>query len=285
MDRNKNYYIYMIKFEDGRFYIGCRQSKVPAAEDTKYWGSPVSYKHLWEDASLSKTKHILKVCDSEEQMDELEPQYIKDAWNKYPNLCLNRNAAPAFPHEIAKKAAPLGGKKSKELGLGIHAMTIEEKILNGKRCAKLGLGIHSEKYKNSPETKEKKRQNGKRLGKYTAENGLGVHSEEFKLTRRSEISKKVARKIIRLGKGIHDPDLQKYRKEWSSLGGRTSYKKFKFISPEGIVHEGMNYNKWCKDMGLKPQGFSEIINGRQKTTQGGWRLADAIPLSVFDLGD
>ena len=64
----KYYYIYMIKFEDGRFYIGSRQSKVPANEDVKYWGSPITYKHLWEDASLSKTKHILKVCDSFEEM-------------------------------------------------------------------------------------------------------------------------------------------------------------------------------------------------------------------------
>jgi len=275
MEKNKNYYIYMIKFEDGRFYIGCRQSKVPAAEDTKYWGSPVTYKHLWEDASLSKTKHILKVCDSEEQMNELEPQYIKDAWNKYPNLCLNRNAAPAFHHEISKKAAPLGGKKSKELGLGIHAMTIDEKSLIGKKCAELGLGIHSEEYKNSPETKERLKNMGKKLGKHMSENGLGIHSKEFK-PRRRKISKKNGIENVKSKKGIFRPDLQHKRKEWAKAGGAkgVSYKKFKFISPEGIVHEGMNYHKWCRDMGFKPQGFADIKSGRQKTTHGGWRLGD-----------
>jgi len=277
MDKNKNYYIYMIKFEDGRFYIGSRQSKVHASKDVKYWGSPVTYKHLWEDASLSKTKHILKVCDSFEEMRDMESEFIKDAWKKYGDLCLNRNAAPAFHPDISKAAAPLGGKKAHEMGVGIHALTHEQLKDTGKKCAELGLGIHSEEYKNSPETKERLKNFGKKFGKHMSENGLGIHSKEFK-PRRREISKKNGIENVKSKKGIFRPDLQHKRKEWGKAGNLAgagiSYKKFKFISPEGIVHEGMNYHKWCRDMGFKPQGFADIRFGRQKTTHGGWRLGD-----------
>jgi hypothetical protein len=51
------YYLYLIKFEDGRFYIGSRKSKVPAVDDVKYWGSPGKINQpLWE---MKKEKHIL----------------------------------------------------------------------------------------------------------------------------------------------------------------------------------------------------------------------------------
>ena len=117
------FYIYMIKFEDGRFYIGSRQSKVPANKDIKYWGSPVTYKHLWEDTSLSKTKHILKVCDSFEEMRDMESEFIKDAWKKYGDLCLNRNAAPAFHPDIIHRE--------------LTEEEIKEKSIIGKKCAEL----------------------------------------------------------------------------------------------------------------------------------------------------
>jgi len=280
-----NFYIYMIKFEDGRFYIGSRKSKVPANEDVNYWGSPVTYKHLWEDVSLSKTKHILKVCDSFEEMRDMESKFIKDAWNKYPNLCLNRNAAPAFPHEICKKAAPLGGQKSYEMGVGVHAIPKEEhrkmmkevasrpeikkmKKVTGKKCAELGLGIHAESFK--PIRSEI----GKKTGLKLKEEGRGIFG--LTLEERSKYGSMGAKKCgdlnVKLGRGICNPDLQEHRKEWSSLGGRTSYKKFKFISPEGKIYEGTNYHQWCKDMGFTPYGFVAIIHGRQKTTNGGWRL-------------
>ena len=302
MDKNKNYYIYMIKFEDGRFYIGSRQSKVHASKDVKYWGSPVTYKHLWEDASLSKTKHILKVCDSFEEMRDMESEFIKDAWKKYPNLCLNRNAAGAIHHDISRKAAPLGGQKSHEMGVGIHALTHEQLSENakqkfiknpklievaketGKKCAELGLGIHAESFK--------PRRSGisKKIGLKLKEEGKGIFkpreewSDEW-VAKAVETGKKNGDNNVELGRGICNPDLQHKRKEWSSIGGRTSHKKFKFISPQGKIYEGTNYTQWCRDMGFNPDNFCSIITGRQKTTNGGWRLGDVIPLSVFDLGD
>ena len=287
MDKNKNYYIYMIKFEDGRFYIGSRQSKVHASKDVKYWGSPVTYKHLWEDASLSKTKHILKVCDSFDEMNELEPKLIKEAWKKYPDLCLNRNAAGAIHPDIIHRELT---EEEREV-LRYHARKkvkdpkfIEQLIKNGKKCAELGLGIHAESFK--------PRRSGisKKIGLKLKEEGKGIFkpreewSDEW-VAKAVETGKKNGDNNVELGRGICNPNLQHKRKEWSSIGGRTSHKKFKFISPQGKIYEGTNYTQWCRDMGFNPDNFCSIITGRQKTTNGGWRLGDVIPLSVFDLGD
>ena len=252
------YYVYIIKFEDGRFYIGSRQSKVPASKDVKYWGSPVTYKHLWEDASLSKTKHILKVCDSFEEMNELEPRLIKDAWKKYPDLCLNKNAAGSIHHDI------LCRELTKE--------EIKERVINGKKCFEQGLGIHSESFK------LRKKDIGSKVGKTNYILGRGIFSltPEEKFKRSSKGGKKSATENQKLGKGIYRPDLQHKRKEWAGIGGRANAKKnakkFKFISPEGKVYEGINYRQWCRDMGFKPSGFQKIFNGYRETTHGGWRL-------------
>lgn len=284
----KHYYIYMIKFEDGRFYIGSRQSKVPANEDVKYWGSPVTYKHLWEDTSLSKTKHILKVCDSFEEMRDMESEFIKDAWKKYADLCLNRVSTPIFHPDISKAAASLGGKKALEMGVGIHALTHEQlsehakqkfiknpKLIEvaketGKKCAELELGIHAESFK--PRRSEISKKTGLKL-KEEGKGIFGLTSEE-----RSNYCSMGAKKLgdlnVELGRGICNPDLQKHRKEWCSIGGKTSHKKFKFVSPEGKVYEGTNYTQWCRDMGFSPHGFCALINNRQKTTNGGWTLEE-----------
>ena len=248
-----NYYIYMIKFEDGRFYIGSRQSKVSANEDVEYWGSPVTHKHLWKDISLSKTKHILKVCDSFEKMYELEPILIKEAWKKYPDLCLNKNAAGAFHPDILHRE--------------LTEKEIKERSIRGKKCVELGLGIHAELFK--PRRMEISKKTGLKL----KEEGKGIFRSKEE---RSEWCIKGAKKLgdlnVKLGRGICNPALQKHRKEWCSLGGRTSHKKFKFISPQGKIYEGTNYHQWCRDMGFTSHGFVAIILGRQKTTNGGWRL-------------
>lgn len=249
-----NYYVYMIKFEDGRFYIGSRQSKVPASKDVKYWGSPVTFKHLWEDTSLSKTKHILKVCDSFEEMNELEPKLIKEAWKKYPDLCLNKNAAGSIHPDIIHRQ--------------LTEKEIKERSINGKKVFELGLGVHSKSFK------LRRKDISSKVGKMNYILGRGIFSltPEEKFNGSSKGGKKGGTSTFKLGKGIYRPDLQHKWKEWSAKGGRASAKKFKFISPEGKVYEGINYHQWCRDMGFKPSGFSKIFNGYRKTTYGGWRL-------------
>jgi len=166
------YYLYLIKFEDGRFYIGSRKSKVKPENDTKYWGSPVTFKHLWEDVSLPKTKHILKVCNSFDEMRKLEPKLIKDAWEKFPEFCLNRCAAPSMHTEICKKWGKINGKKLYEEHKGIFKLTQEQRSENGKKAYKrqkeLGIGINFL-------SKEQLSENGKKGGQKSYELGIGLH--------------------------------------------------------------------------------------------------------------
>ena len=260
----------MIKFEDERFYIGSRQSKIPANEDVKYWGSPVTYKHLWEDASLSKTKHILKVCDSFEEMRDMESEFIRDAWKKYPDLSLNRVSSPIFHHDVARKAGYVGGKNTYERGHGIHALTFEQrsqsakevasrpeikKILKatGKKCAELGLGIHSDKWKNSPEYKE------------MLSRKEGPRSEETKKNQSEALKKYYAKNRATLGKS-------------RIRGNKGNAKKFSIKSPTGEIYVGRNIKNFCEHMfddkiiGAT-QSLREVIRGKRKFYKG-WTRVD-----------
>ena len=119
----KYYYIYMIKFFNGKFYIGKRISKVEPINDVMYWGSPITFKYLWEDNKLEKEKIILKICKNVEEMDYLETKFIKLAWKKFPDLNLNRHASPGFHREARVR----GGKTSYMRRLGFHAIPINER--------------------------------------------------------------------------------------------------------------------------------------------------------------
>jgi len=117
-----------------------------------------------------------------------------------------------------------GGKKSKELGKGIHGRTKEQMIEDGRKGAekskKLGVGIfgltqeqRSENSRKNGEknyklgigihgiTKEQKSEHGKRGVKKSKELGVGI----FGLTKEqmSENGKRNGNKIYELGLGIH----------------------------------------------------------------------------------
>jgi hypothetical protein len=138
-------------------------------------GSPVTFKELWSDPSLSKTKYIIREVNSYEETIRLENKLIEAAWKKDGlDIVLNRNSAPRFHPEICIQ----GGKKSHKLGLGIHGLSKEQNIENGRKGGKisgkkvyeLGLGIHSL-------TSEEKSKAGKIGAKITAER----YAKEFTL--------------------------------------------------------------------------------------------------------
>ena len=169
------YYLYLIKFNDGRYYIGSRKSKCKPEEDTKYMGSPVTFKELWTDSNFIKKKYIIKEVNSVEELRRIEPKLIKDAWRKDgKDICLNRHASPHFHTEVCINA----GKRTYELGVGAHALTKEQQSENGKlggkisgkRTHELRVGIHSL-------TSEEKSKAGKMGAKTTVER----YSREFAL--------------------------------------------------------------------------------------------------------
>jgi hypothetical protein len=132
------YYLYLIKFDDGRYYIGSRKCKCKPEEDTGYMGSPVTFKELWIDPNLNKKKYIIREVDSVKELRRIEPKLIKEAWKKDgKNICLNRHASPTFHPEVCSKGGKISGKKSYEQGTGIHGLTKEERSYNGKMGGKI----------------------------------------------------------------------------------------------------------------------------------------------------
>jgi hypothetical protein len=125
------YYLYLIKFEDGKLYVGSRKSKVPAVDDTNYWGSPgKSIKHLWQ---MKKEKYILFESTNISLQDLREKEYklIDAGWKKYgKEKCINKNCGGLnnIDIELLKKS----GKRCRDQKLGIFGWTAEEWSKNSK---------------------------------------------------------------------------------------------------------------------------------------------------------
>lgn len=100
------HYLYMITFEDGRFYIGSRKSKVPAIEDIHYFGSPGKViEHLWE---MKKEKHILfeSTDISYKDLTDKEKVLIREGWKKFgKEICVNKNIGGNIDPELISKVA------------------------------------------------------------------------------------------------------------------------------------------------------------------------------------
>ena len=128
------YYLYMIKFEDGRFYIGSRKSKVPAKEDVDYWGSPGKMnKPLWE---MKKEKHILFESSdiSYADLTAKETIFIREGWKKFgKDKCINKNVAGHIDPDS------ISDIQNKRFANGTHHFihfTREERLANQLKAAR-----------------------------------------------------------------------------------------------------------------------------------------------------
>ncbi len=244
----------MIKFDDGRFYIGSRKSKQLPEKDTGYWGSPVTFKYLWEDSSLLKTKHILKVCDSHEEMVELEPKYITEAWKKYGDLCLNRAAGPHIREDVCRKSGLIAVKNKK----GIHGCSREERIKWSTKAGKLGGRSNAEnKTGFCSLSKEENIKNcikgGKVGGKQNWENGVGLKAWYDSQSKE---------------------ELFQLHKEGGKKGGAITAEKravnYSLISPDGEIFTGKNVSEFCREHNLRRRSIHRIVLG-QRPHHKGWR--------------
>jgi hypothetical protein len=209
-------------------------------------GSPVTYKELWDDSNYTKTKYILRKVDSIEELRRIEPKLIKEAWKRDgKDVCLNRHAAPYFHPDVCVDAGRIGGKKCKENGLGIFALTKEQRSEIGKKTFELGKGIFAL-------TKEQRSEIGKKA----------LTKEQ-----RSEIGKKT----FELGIGIHALTKEQ-RSEHSKISGKISAEKrainFCLISPIGEVIRGRNVRKFARENNLDPGHIRKVISGKSKQHKG-----------------
>jgi hypothetical protein len=123
----------MITFEDGRFYIGSRKSKVPAVEDIHYFGSPGKViEHLWE---MKKEKHILfeSTDISYKDLIDKEKIFIREGWKNFgKDKCINKNVGGYIDPELLSKLS----KKSYADGRNALAnLTHEERVANQLKAA------------------------------------------------------------------------------------------------------------------------------------------------------
>jgi hypothetical protein len=131
-------------------------------------------------------KQILEIFDFTNEgwleAQEVEKRIIRPFLdNKW---CLNENVGGIMSLEIlrkngkvlgvafGKRNGKINGNRAKELGLGIHGLTLEQLIENdkkgGKKSKELGIGVHGR-------TKEQMDEDARKGGKKSKELGIGVH--------------------------------------------------------------------------------------------------------------
>ena len=204
------YYTYYSYEEYGRGYIGSRKCYCLPEEDVKYFGS-------FYDKTFRPTKKIILKDDyatrEEAYADEIIlQQYYKVVENPhFTNKSYQTSTNFYVSKEISKENGKIGGNKAKELGLGIHALTPEERSKNAKILYESGIGLGGltpkERIENGKiagtkiyemkvgvhgRTKEQKMEDGKIGGNKAKELGLGIHA--LTLEERAELGKKGSKK-------------------------------------------------------------------------------------------
>ena len=148
-------YTYKITFEEVPYYY--YGSKKEQYFNEYYMGSPYTHKWCWE--LYTPKKQILELFDytdeGYEKCRKVEDRLIGPVLNDH--ICLNENCGGTISLEVHRKT----GRKLKELGMGIHAQTPEQRIENGKtggnKVKELGIGIHAQ-------TPEQRIENSKKGG-------------------------------------------------------------------------------------------------------------------------
>jgi hypothetical protein len=197
-------YVYKITFDEvDHYYYGLHKEK---KFDEYYMGSPVTHKDFWQ--LYTPKKEYIEFFDySDDGYTEariFEDSLIAPVLND--ELCLNEHVGGSLSLEARRNAGKIGGKVAYEKGIGVHALTKEERIENGKKYGKIGgrlggsksyelkVGVHSW-------SKEQFSENGKKSGKIAYERGLGVHNRSKKQI--IEDGKKGGKLCYEKGIGVH----------------------------------------------------------------------------------
>jgi hypothetical protein len=197
-------YIYKITFEEvPYYYYGVHKETIFGEE---YCGSPKTNKWCWE--LYTPKKQILQLFDFTDEgwleALEVEKRLIKPVYNT-DKWCLNKNCGGKVSLEICRNSGKITGKKSKELGMGVHGRTKEQMTKDGKKGGK----ISGQKHKKNKtgicgRTKEKMSEDGKKGGKKAKELGLGIcgFTTEQRMENGKKYNKKGGKKTKELGVGI-----------------------------------------------------------------------------------
>lgn len=224
MPRKEHYYTYYSYEEWGRGYIGARTCKCLPEEDIKYFGSS-------KDKTFKPTQKIILRSDYSTKEEAYADEIILQKYYKVvenPHFA-NRayQTSPKFYYIPTHEEAVHNGNRSKELGVGVHGLTFEQRSQSGKLGGKLGGKVSGKNHKNNGTgifslTPEQKSRHGKEVYK----KGLAFLSPE-KIKKRTQKSNNTQRKRKT---GIYKFTKEE-RKKNSSKGGK-------------IASKIMNSQKW-----------------------------------------
>ena len=206
MELKEYHYVYYSYEEYGRGYFGSRTCRCLPEEDVKYFGS-------FSDKNFKPTQKIILKSDyatrEEAYADEITLHHYYNVANNPHFANKAYQTSSKFHNGMTTEKARELGNKTKELGIGIHSLTYEQRSEYGKKATEiakeLGVGLYgftkeqrSEYGKKSKElgvgifsyTKKQLSENGYNGGKKAYEMKVGVHA----LTKEqmSENSKKIA---------------------------------------------------------------------------------------------
>jgi hypothetical protein len=225
------YYIYIIIFVDGFFYIGSKKGKTDNPLTDGYFGSPVAHFEKWKLTMYYKK--IISTNLTREEANELEKKLIRESWND--PKCLNENCGGIISRQSCSKGGVTTHKKHPEQRKEIARKVGLDNVEQGRGFWKEGMvEIKSEIGKKHKENKTAIFAPGvsKRAGESCLKQKKGVHDPINKEKCRQgsiKSGKKMgpiaAKKLMEDGRGIHDPDKQHLRKEWASAGGKKGGKK------------------------------------------------------------
>jgi hypothetical protein len=271
------YYLYMITFEDGRFYIGSRKSKVPAVEDIHYFGSPGKViEHLWE---MKKEKHILfeSTDISYKDLTDKEKVFIREGWKKFgKEKCVNKNVGGNIDPELISKVAKERYASGKT---ALANLTYEERLANQLKAAVTKSVEFQVRDPNG------KIHTAKGIYPFAKKHGLnggnfwGLIRGDVNYcqgwTRADDDPSTILTPLEKFHK-LRDEGKGLWSKESKEKSRQTLFEKnakeFYVRSPEGKTYEGKGRGKFAREHGLPESSFGALLRG-EKDNCHGWTRA------------
>jgi hypothetical protein len=274
-------YIYKITFEEVLYYYyGVHKEKVFGEE---YWGSPYTHKWVWN--FYTPKKQILEVFEYSDEgwieAQEVEKRLIKPFYNT-DKWCLNENCGGKFSIQHQIRAGSIGGNKTKELEIGVFALTKDERL---KYSSKGGITAGNNHKKNNTGicgiAPKQRSENGIKAGNKCKELGLGIHALTFEERSENakmygfneETAKKYGEENVELKRGVFgmtDEELYHSRKRGGDKNRDDGIGMFKMSVEEKMkknkkAGKSTSSQKWmCEETGYisTPGGLSSYQKKR-----------------------
>jgi len=162
------YYTYTVWFVDGHYYHGMAKYRGVDPLLDGYYGTPVTYKHKWQETMF--WKEITGTFNTQQEANLFEQEQINKCYKTDPK-CLNANCGGYILDEHIRK----GHEKLRQRGEFFYDPEWQKQNQEKCREEKIGIyapGVRSRGSANQP--REVKQKTGKRVGLLAKTNKLGI---------------------------------------------------------------------------------------------------------------